>query len=347
MPSQTSRAKSHIRRWGTCFSLCLTFSLATGVFYPLNASAQPSTSISGPLYGGIPNITIDGIPSGSAPWVVNGHVSFGAGRVTVTGSGLFIAAGYTSTGSPVPTKLVGTTGGLTSVSIEVRDATGGTYLSSPVPLSSTGSFSFSAPVQLSEPITDPVVMVGTVGTGGTLRAWIASSDFLADFGRAGRATRSPSPPPLRRTSSLEALGTPSFSSPTHCSEGTYTSTAQNAKLMMGGQSYSQGFQFHTDGSNCIDHWTWHIRGKFWTFSSLVGLDSSNSTVATISLLGPNGSPLTLNANGRSTTSVDLASGVATRISLNIKGLQNLAVVTSGTSGASATIDFANDVLAAP
>ena len=116
--------------------------------------------------------------------MVNGHISFGAGRVTVLGTHLVIASGYAATGAPVPTNVVGTTGGLTSVSIEVRDVTGGSYLSSAVPLSSTGSFSFSAPVQLSSPIVDPIILVGIAGTGGALKTWIASSDFLAEFGHA-------------------------------------------------------------------------------------------------------------------------------------------------------------------
>jgi Protein of unknown function (DUF642) len=148
------------------------------------ASAQSAQSISGPLYGSLPGITVDGIPSGGAPWVVDGQVSLASGRLSVSGSGLLVAPGDTASGAHVAAKLVGTTGGLTAVSIEVRDASGGSYITSPTPLSTSGSFSISAPVQLPAPMTDPIVLVGIAGTGTALKTWIASSDFLADFGHS-------------------------------------------------------------------------------------------------------------------------------------------------------------------
>jgi hypothetical protein len=148
------------------------------------------------------------------------------------------------------------------------------------------------------------------------------------------------------STSLEALATPTFSSPSGCGSGSYTSVSGGAKLVMGGQTYSNGFQFATDGSNCVDNWTWHIGGLFKTFRAIIGLDVTNTTAGSISFLGPNGKPLSFRAGNKAVTILNLVSGVPTNVVLSVAHDQNFIIVTSGTSGGSSTVDFANDALTA-
>jgi len=325
-------------------------------FTPTEASAQPNATISGPLYGSIPNVTIDGIPSGGAPWVVNGHVVFGGGRLTVSGTGLFISAGYTSTGATVPTKLVGTTGGLTSVVVEIRDVTGGTYLTSALPLTPAGAFSISTPVQLSEPVVDPVVLVGLPGTGTALKAWIASSDFLADFGHSGGGG-SPVGPPSANSTSLQAIGPPSIP---HCCYGSYTTTLASGGttvLKIAGQTYQHGFQLNGDWAGGL--YAWHIRGAFHRLTALVGLDSSNTNAVVLQFPSAIPSPWngaaagfpindvrSFTADGANVTALTVNSGLPTRVSVNVTGVENLYIFVDYAPGFCSTcfLDFVNDGL---
>jgi hypothetical protein len=359
MPSHSLRTKPRVRLARMCLRLPLALLLATGALFPLNASAQLplnasaqlSTGISGPLYGSIPNVTIDGIPSGGAPWVVRGHVSFGAGRVTATSTGLFIAAGYTSTGAPVPTKLVGTTGGVTSVSIEVRDTTGGSYLSSPLALSAAGSFSFSAPVQLSAPIADPIVLVGIAGNGGSLKAWIAASDFLADFGQNGSPAPTPpshQPPSHQRSTTLEAIGAPTQKGG-YC--GAFVANVHGSNpFTIAGVTYQNGVQFGTrcgEGPTPPTTYSWHVGGAFATLTALVGLDESSTMTVTLSFLSSDGEPLPFFAGGSTVTQLNVEAGLPTLITVGLSHAQAITIQTevpgAGT-GSIGTLDFANDKL---
>ena len=340
-----SLRRGNTTRWRVLSGLAI-FALTVGPASVMASpvSAQVAQSVSGPLYGSLPNVTVHGVPSASVPWVANGHVSFKAGRLTVSAVRLVVAAGYAANGTPVLAKLVGTTDGLRSVTIEVRDATGGSYLTSPVTLSATGSFSFSVPVQLSGVVADPVVLVGTPGPGGTLATWIASSDFLSDFG--GSPSTSPTRPVA--STSLQAIGPPSVP---YCCFAGYSTTSNfggSTTLTIAGKTYPNGFQLVGDHVGGI--FTWHIGGKFHTFSALVGLDETNTSESTFSFpvaipsnwqnqqTTPKGRPF--REDGTGVTQLNVSAGLPIPISLNVTGVQDLIIFVSTTS----TLDFANDSL---
>jgi|GEM_PF-2873841 len=69
------------------------------------------------VIGSTPNVTIRGVTSGAAPWVVDeGRARLDPnGRLRVKVRGLLIAAGALANGDPVPANLVGTLGPVTMV----------------------------------------------------------------------------------------------------------------------------------------------------------------------------------------------------------------------------------------
>jgi hypothetical protein len=307
------------------------------------SSADSSQSILGSLYGSLPNVTIDGVPSARLPWSVDGQVSFEAGRLRASGT-VVVAAGYTASGTPVRRTVVGSTDGLRSVTVEVRDATGGRYVTSAVPLSASGSFEIKTPVNLPGPIADPVVLLGTPGPQGMLTTWIASSDFLSDFGYQPPVIVPP-PSPGGGLTSLEAVGTPSTP---YCLSGTYSTTSAfggSRTLTIAGVSYPDGFQLSGNGSGGI--YIWHIGGQFRTFTALVGLDKTDTLQATLSFPSvvpgnfPN-EPISHTraflAGSAPVTQLTISAGLPTLISLNVTGVQDLIIYSS----TEAKLDFVND-----
>ncbi len=143
--------------------------------------------------------------------------------------------------------------------------------------------------------------------------------------------------------SLQTLGSPTVSSSCVLGGDSYSS-APPSTLEMGGQQYDHGFQLATDqaceGGN--DQWSWHIGGLYRTLTAAIGLDTRNSTGATVQFL--NGTtPMTFSADGQSLTATNLVAGLPTVISMNITHLLNLTVkITPNSFSASATVDFAND-----
>ena len=165
---------------------------------------------------------------------------------------------------------------------------------------------------------------------------------IAPSGRTGPAQK---PAPSRTPTSLEALGPPSqgdIGSDQGCYG--YATAPGGAALQMGGESYYEGFQLTTN-IECSGTWawTWHIGGRYRTFTALVGLDSTNPTAAPIVFVGPNGKPLTFTADGRLVKELTLYAGVPMNISISVIGHPNIILKT--TAGG-VTIDFANDHLTA-
>ena len=123
---------------------------------------------------------------------------------------------------------------------------------------------------------------------------LVTYNALVRIAPSGRTDSSPRPAPNGRPTSLEALGPPTqgnIGSDQGCYG--YATTAGGATLQMGGESYGEGFQLATNiACSGTWAWTWHIGGRYRTFTALLGLDSTNPTAAPIVFVGPNGKPLT-------------------------------------------------------
>ena len=174
---------------------------------------------------------------------------------------------------------------------------------------------------------------------------LVTYNALVRIAPSGRTDSSPKPAPNGRPTSLEALGPPTqgnIGSDQGCYG--YATTAGGATLQMGGESYREGFQLTTNiACSGTWAWTWHIGGRYRTFTALLGLDSTNPTAAPIVFVGPNGKPLTFTADGRLVKGLTLYAGVPTNISISVIGYLNFILKT--TAGG-VTIDFANDSLTA-
>lgn len=148
------------------------------------AAAKPAVLLQSKLFGNIPNVTIRGVSAAPYPWVVVGHVKLTRTHLYATGKWLIIPSGLSATGKAVPKALAGTTAGVPKVAAEVTDGEGAQVVTAPVALSHTGSFTINAPIHLTGPVEDPVVLIGPPGKGKTIGAWFASSNFLTEYGLA-------------------------------------------------------------------------------------------------------------------------------------------------------------------
>jgi len=177
-----------MKRW--LIGTTLILSLIIAVTVRLQAAEH---SFKTRIFGNIPLVVVRGIPSDFAPWVA------GPSRVTLKDNGdlrvqirgLLVAAGLTSGGAPVPAAFVGTNP-VPNVRIAVTWAV-------PVSVSPSAIFVQESPVLPLDANGDlfahtmvgppppggerPVILVRVVDpTTGASGAWIASSDFVADFG---------------------------------------------------------------------------------------------------------------------------------------------------------------------
>lgn len=166
---------------------------ATGAF------AQGMTGgglLNGKLFGNIPNITVRGVQSGSAPWVVDGTVKLTRTDLVASGKWLIVPkTGYLANGKPIPAAIAGTTIGVTSVAAEITFANAKPIFTKSVPLNKKGDFSINATLNMPKGAADPVVLIGPVANG-QMKAWFASSNFLMDYGwytpSAGMSSKSSS-----------------------------------------------------------------------------------------------------------------------------------------------------------
>lgn len=162
-------------------ALAGSFAVAGGMVL---AAQKPPVLLQSKLFGNIPNVTIRGVSAAPYPWVVVGHVKLTRTHLFATGKWLIIPPGLSATGKPVPSAIAGTTAGVPKVVAEVTDAEGAKVVTAPVVLSRTGSFTVSAPIHLTGPVEDPVVLIGPPGSGKTMGAWFAATNFLAEYGVA-------------------------------------------------------------------------------------------------------------------------------------------------------------------
>jgi hypothetical protein len=144
-----------------------------------NNGNDNNSSLQSSVIGSVPGLTIGGILSGGAPWVVReGEASVSSsGRINVEVQGLLIGAGG-------PVNLVGTTGPVTMVGATlVCGGSGGSPVPvpgasvTPSPLSSTGNAEIQQVVTLPPACQGPVVLVrifnASAPLGSQLGAFIA------------------------------------------------------------------------------------------------------------------------------------------------------------------------------
>lgn len=126
-----------------------------------------------PIAGSNPGITLAGVPSGGAPWVVKHAFATLSedGRLRVDVRGLILPA-------------LGTTGPVTAVSASVACSDSVAATSAAVPLSSDGNAEIHARLQLPSPCFGTVVLVRIAGVNGTALPapgpWIAASGVSKD-----------------------------------------------------------------------------------------------------------------------------------------------------------------------
>ncbi len=119
-------------------------------------------------------------------------------------------------------------------------------------------------------------------------------------------------------------------------------------IKMGGAQFLHGFQvsafhFAAPGVSCSGTWTWtwHLAGRYSGFSACVGLAGSDTQPATLSFVGPNGSPMLFGADGQQVRTTTLVAGLPTFVTLDTVHVMNLIIRTT-TRGA--TIGLADNGL---
>src|SRR5258705_8639135 len=164
--------------------------LALSIFVLVPLASVTISSADGPkiinahAFGSTPNITIRGVVSGAAPWVVDdGKVQLDRrGRLKVRVKGLLIGEGALFNGDPVPANLVGTVATVTMVHAALTcggPGSGVPFTITPtdgVPISSDGDFSINAQVSIPSVCAQPIVLI-RIGTPGTPGPWIPASEL--------------------------------------------------------------------------------------------------------------------------------------------------------------------------
>lgn len=149
----------------------------------LAATVRSSPLLQSPLYGNIPKVTVRGVASATAPWVLDGKVTLTRTYLRASGKWMVIPAEYMATGAIVPKAMVGTTGGFPKLVADITDAHGGHIVTTPVVLTKKGTFHFNMPLHLTGPIREPIVLIGPPGRKPhTIGAWFAASNFLKQYG---------------------------------------------------------------------------------------------------------------------------------------------------------------------
>jgi hypothetical protein len=126
-----------------------------------------------PIAGSNPGITLAGVPSGGAPWVVKHAFATltDGGRLRVDVRGLILPS-------------VGSTGPVTAVAASVACSDTVAATSAAVPLSSEGNAEIHAKLQVPSPCFGTIILVRVAGVNGTVlpapSAWIAASSVSKD-----------------------------------------------------------------------------------------------------------------------------------------------------------------------
>ncbi|HSB12369.1 MAG TPA: hypothetical protein VLM38_22975 [Blastocatellia bacterium] len=152
------------------------------VAFATNSSADGPKIINAHAFGSTPNITIRGVASGGAPWVVrNGKIQLDpSGRLRVRIKGLLITEGALSNGNPVPDSLVGTVATVTTVHAALTCGGGGApFTITPtdgVTISPEGDVDIDAQISIPSVCAQPIVLI-RIGTPAEPNAWIAASEL--------------------------------------------------------------------------------------------------------------------------------------------------------------------------
>ena len=164
--------------------------LALSIFVLVPLASATLSSADGPkvlnthALGSTPNITIRGVASGGAPWVVdNGKIQLDpGGRLRVRIRGLVIGEGVLFNGDPVPPNLVGTIATVTTVhaALTCGGPGGGVpFTITPtdgVPISADGDFEINAHLTIPSICAQPIVLI-RIGGPATPGPWIAASEL--------------------------------------------------------------------------------------------------------------------------------------------------------------------------
>jgi len=163
--------------------------LALSIFVLIPLASTTVSSAKGPkmindhALGSTPNITIRGVLSGGAPWVVKeGKITLDSdGRLKVRVKGLVIGEGALANGNPVPPGLIGTVAGITTVhaALTCGGPGGGVpFTITPtdgVPIDSDGDFTIDAHISIPDVCAQPIVLI-RIGAAAAEGPWIAASE---------------------------------------------------------------------------------------------------------------------------------------------------------------------------
>ena len=167
--------------------LSLVIAAAGGLF--LARAAQGGDSINFKIYGNSPLTAVRGVNAAGNPWVTDNSRAklYADGTLDIKIRGLVLAAGVTGSGGTVPANVVGTNP-VAVVRLDVTWMVAGVPVvhqeTGPLPLDPNGDL--SARVNIGEPPAGaerPIVLVRAGPAAGT-GPFIASSDFVEDWGSA-------------------------------------------------------------------------------------------------------------------------------------------------------------------
>jgi len=172
--------------------LCLVMiaPVCLGLF--VAAAVDHDDSLKFEIYGDTPLTSVRGVAAAGNPWVAgNSRVTLNDnGTLDVKIRGLVVAAGVTATGGIVPANVVGINP-VPTVRIAVTWMVPGVPVfiqeTGPLPLDPTGNLSMRhVPLSAAPPANAerPIILVRAGGTALT-GPFIASSDFVEEFGHAG------------------------------------------------------------------------------------------------------------------------------------------------------------------
>ncbi|HWO03120.1 MAG TPA: hypothetical protein VNS63_28015 [Blastocatellia bacterium] len=164
------------------------FALALSIFMLIPLSAVTASKgrkvINAQAFGSTPNITIRGVVSGGAPWVLkNGKITLDTnGRLKARVRGLVIGDGALANGNPVPPNLIGTVAGITTVhaALTCGGPGGGVpFTITPtdgVPIDAAGNFQIDAQITVPTVCAQPIVLI-RIGAPAANGPWIAASEL--------------------------------------------------------------------------------------------------------------------------------------------------------------------------
>jgi len=172
-----------MKRLLLALSMCVSIALGSAAI----SSADGPKVINNHVFGSTPNITIRGVLSGGAPWVVkNGKAQLSPdGHLRVRVKGLVIGEGALANGNPVPANLIGTVAGVTTVhaALTCGGPGGGTPFTitstEGVPLNSDGDFEIDAELEIPSVCAQPILLI-RIGSPATPGPWIAASELPGD-----------------------------------------------------------------------------------------------------------------------------------------------------------------------